>query len=99
MDDWVESRRRHVLANQQRQAAGEYAGGFLEVDEAAWRAEWRDHLDAVRSYFAGRDDFLEIDLGAEPRWDPLCQLLDCRRAIGPFPWVNRSGAVDEAVGS
>ena len=72
---------------------------FLEVDEVAWRDEWQEHVEAVRSYFSGRDDFLEIDLGAEPRWQPLCDVLGLPEPSKPFPWVNRSGAVERAVGS
>jgi GT2 family glycosyltransferase/glycosyltransferase involved in cell wall biosynthesis len=89
IDEWLESRRRHVEWNVRRRAAGEYEGGFLTVEEEAWRAEWKQHVDGVRSYFAGRTDFLEIDLTARPLWEPLCELLDIRVPRGPFPWNNR----------
>jgi len=95
VDEWVESRRRHVEANQRRQAEGSYTGGFLTVDEPAWRAEWSDHVDAVRSYFSGRDDFLEVDFGADARWGPLCQLLGVPQPSAPFPWANRRGSGDQ----
>ena len=75
-----------------RREAGEYDGDFLDVDEAAWRAEWDEHVDAVRAYFAGRDDFLEIDLTANPDWRPLCDLLGVPEPALPFPHVNRSQA-------
>ena len=66
VDEWIESRRRHVETNVRRQAAGEYTGMFVTVDEDGWREEWDEHVRAVRDYFAGRDDFLEIDLATDP---------------------------------
>ena len=73
VEEWVESRRRHVLANQAatrrrrlpRRLPRGRRGGMA-------RRSGNEHVEAVRSYFSGRDDFLEIDLGAEPRWQPLC---------------------------
>jgi hypothetical protein len=94
VDDWIESRRQHVESNVRRKAAGEYHGRFLTVDEAAWRAEWDEHTERVRAYFAGRDDFLEIDLTSSPRWDPICALLGVAEPANPFPWVNRSPSDD-----
>jgi glycosyltransferase involved in cell wall biosynthesis len=90
LDDWIESRRRHVESNVRRKAAGEYHGVFLTVEEAAWREEWEQHVAGARSYFAGRDDFLEIDLTAAPDWSPICDLLGAAEPTTPFPWVNRS---------
>jgi glycosyltransferase involved in cell wall biosynthesis len=89
IDDWIESRRRHVEANQARQAGGAYDGEFLTVDEPAWREQWEEHVARVRSYFAGRDDFLEIDLSDGGGWDPLCDLLGVAAPAEPFPWANR----------
>ena len=66
VDEWLESRRRHVERNQVRKAAGEYDGVFLEVDLDGWRAEFDGHCAAVRAHFAGRTDYLEIDLTDRP---------------------------------
>ena len=90
LDEWIESRRRHVEANQRRHAAGTYHGKFLEVDEPAWRAHWTRHVEGVRTYFAGRDDFLELDLIACPDWSPLCDFLGVARPATTFPWANRA---------
>lgn len=89
VDDWIDSRRRHVETNVRRKAAGEYTGTFLVVDEAAWRAECESHLRAVRRYFTGRPDYLELDLTATAGWQPLCSLLDVPIPIEPYPWANR----------
>jgi hypothetical protein len=92
VDAWVDSRRRHVERNQRLAAAGEYDGTFLVVDEPGWRAEWAAHVERARGYFAGRSDFLEIDLTIHHRWEPLCALLGVEAPAAEFPWVNRDPA-------
>lgn len=89
VEEWLDSRRRHVESNLRRKAAGEYGGTFVTIDEAAWREEWQQHVDKVRAYFAGRDDFLEIDIDQGPTWLPLCELLGVPEPADRFPWVNR----------
>jgi hypothetical protein len=89
VDDWIDSRRRHVETNIRRKDAGEYAGTFLVVDEPGWRAEWEGHLRAVRRYFTGRPDYLELDLATTAGWGPLCSLLDVPVPSEPYPWANR----------
>lgn len=88
-DDWIDSRRRHVERNLVRKAEGEYDGEFLTVEEDKWRREWTQHVDRARAYFAGRDDFLEIDITAGDGWGPFCRLLDQPEPQQPFPWENR----------
>jgi hypothetical protein len=90
VDEWIDSRRRHVEANQRRKAAGEYHGRFLTVDPDGWRAEWDEHVTRARRYFAGRDDFLELDITECRGWQPLCGFLGVREPDAPFPWVNRT---------
>lgn len=92
VDAWVDSRRRHVERNLARREAGEYHGRFVVVDEDGWRREWFDHVPRARRYFAGRDDFLEVDLTACAGWTPLCTLLDLPEPSVPFPWANRDRA-------
>lgn len=94
VDDWIDSRRRHVLTNQQRKAAGTYDGTFLEVDEPKWRAEWDLHMERVHGYFGARADLLELDVTADPTWGRLCRFLDRPEPDVPFPWLNR-GAAEE----
>ena len=64
----------------------------MVVDEEGWRRWWFDHVPRARRYFAGRDDFLEVDLAACTGWTPLCNLLDLREPSVPFPWANRDRA-------
>ena len=91
VNDWIDSRRRHVERNRRAHAAGRYHGTFLDIDVDRWRRSWARHLARARSYFAGRNDFLEIDLTASPEWGPLCDLLGIDRPEEPFPWANRHG--------
>jgi hypothetical protein len=88
VDQWIDSRRRHVENNLRRKAAGAYDGDFLVVDEEGWRAEWTAHVSQVRRHFGDRPDFLEIDLTRGAGWQPLCQLLGVPVPDAPFPWSN-----------
>jgi glycosyltransferase involved in cell wall biosynthesis len=92
LEEWIDSRRRHAEVNKRRQAAGEYGGTFVTVDEEAWRDEWAHHVDGARAYFRGRDDFVELDITNEPGWSPLCALLGTPEPGVPFPWENRDEA-------
>jgi len=89
VDQWIDSRRRHVERNVARRAAGDYDGTFLTVDEDLWREQWQRQVGRARRYFEGRRDFLEVDLTAGGGWGPLCGLLDVPEPSGPFPWANR----------
>jgi hypothetical protein len=95
LEEWLDSRRRHVEHNQRASAAGAYRGRYVVVDEAKWRAQWERHLEKVRGYFDGRPDFLEVDLTDDPRWEPLCTLLGVPEPAVPFPWANRDESLDD----
>lgn len=90
LDDWLDSRQRHVEKNQQMKAAGKYRGDLLEVDLDAWATEYRRHEVVVRAYFANRpDDLLVFDVAGGDGWEPLCEFLDKPVPETPFPWDNR----------
>jgi Sulfotransferase domain len=90
LDDWLDSRRRHVEKNQRKRAMGQYEGKFLNVNLEAWEAEYRHHEGAVRSYFANRPgDLLVLDIAAGQRWEPLCEFLGHPLPDEPFPWRNK----------
>lgn len=98
-DDWIDSRRRHVGRNVALAEQGRYTGDFLVVDEPKWTDEWDVHMRRVHEYFAGRDDFLEVDLTAAPEWGPLCSLLGVDPPTTAFPWSNRDQALHGGTGS
>lgn len=96
VDAWLESRKRHVENNIRKRDEGKYDGDFVVVDLDGWRAEWDAHLASVHEYFAGRDDFVEVDLTRDPGWEPLCELVDRPIPDTPFPWANRGRVESEA---
>jgi hypothetical protein len=97
VDEWLDSRRRHVERNIAKKEAGEYHSTFLVIDEEKWVREWEDHTQRVRAYFAGRDDFLEIDIIRNPRWEPFCEFLGVAEPEAQFPWANRGSAPPNAA--
>lgn len=93
IEDWVDSRRRHVERNRERQASGEYAGTFVDIEVDRWRALYSDHHRRVHDYFSGRDDLLTIDVTAGDGFDVLCPFLDRPVPSTPFPWRHRDSSV------
>jgi hypothetical protein len=92
IDDWLDSRRRHVERNQRMKEAGEYEGWFLNVDFDLWTHEYRRHEAVVRTYFADRPQDLLAFRPAEDGWEPLCDFLGRSVPDEPFPWENRDRA-------
>ena len=93
MDEWLDSRRRHVERNQRMKEAGEYNGPFLIVDLDTWATEYRRHEAVVRTYFASRPTDLLAFKPADSDWEPLCTFLGRAVPAGPFPWENRDREV------
>lgn len=89
LEKWLDSRRRHVENNQARKARGEYDGNFLVVEEDKWRRQYERHYSGVREYFAGRDDFIEVDITAGAGWAPFCTLLGVAEPKIAFPHSNK----------
>jgi hypothetical protein len=90
IDDWIDSRRRHVTKNIERRAQGLYDGSFLEIDETAWWHEYRNHHKRVRAYFAGRPgDLLVLDICGGDGYEDLCPFLELAPLDEPFPRKNR----------
>jgi hypothetical protein len=89
LDEWLDSRRRHVERNQQMKEAGEYDGSFLAVDLDTWASDFQRHEAVVRTYFAGRAGDLLAFRPADGDWEPLCSFLERPVPDVPFPWENR----------
>ena len=89
IEDWLDSRRRHVEKNAKLKEAGQYDGVLVEVNLDAWATEYRRHEAVVRAYFAGRpSDLLIFDVGVDG-WEPLCEFLGRPLPEEPFPWQNK----------
>ena len=65
----------------------------------AWLDAYTRHNEAVREYFAGRSDFLEIDVTRESGWEPLCSFLGQPVPRKPFPHVNKTKVSGKAAGN
>jgi hypothetical protein len=89
LDEWLDSRRRHVERNRQMLEAGQYEGVFLDVDLDSWAAEYRRHETVVRAYFANRPEDLLAFRPADADWEPLCKFLGHPVPDAPFPWENQ----------
>jgi hypothetical protein len=86
LDGWLDSRRRHVETNVERQSRGEYGGTFLVVDYPGWTSERTEHERRVREYFADRpNDLLVLDISGGDDWKALCTFLDVAIPDVPFP--------------
>jgi hypothetical protein len=93
LDQWLDSRRRHVEQNVAKQAEGRYDGIFVDVDYEAWTREYREHEAKVRAHFATRpDDLLVFDVAGGDGYEKLCPFLGVPVPDRPFPWRNRDVA-------
>lgn len=79
VDDWVNSRYLHRNGAYARAFAHHLGVGLGDLGDI-WRADWHAHLAGCRAHFAGRPEFVEIDIDeATPD--------DYRRAL---PWFDLS---------
>jgi hypothetical protein len=99
IDEWLDSRRRHVERNQRMKEAGEYDGPFLTVDLDTWVAEYRRHEAVVRTYFANRPRDLLCFRPADGDWSQLCEFLGRPVPEAPFPWENRDTSYLPSAGA
>ena len=97
IDDWLDSRRRHVERNQRNKESGSYDGHFLTVDPETWVLEYRRHEAVVRAYFAQRPGDLLAFRPADSDWGPLCEFLDRPAPDVPFPWENQDRVRSEGA--
>ena len=49
VDEWIDSRRRHVERNRERKERGEYDGTFLDIEPERWRRQFLEHHARSRS--------------------------------------------------
>ena len=93
VDDWIDSRRRHVERNRRLHAAGQYHGAFLDIEPDEWRQDFEEHYERVKRYFAGREDLLVLRIRDGDGYERLCPFLGVEPPEDPFPWSNRDRAV------
>lgn len=88
---WIASVRRHFGSEETPMRAWIYGHGAPAGHEDVYTQRYRRHnADALR-YFAGRADFLVMDLEAGDGWAKLCAFLGANAPEAPFPHCNRAG--------
>ncbi len=66
-----------------------------DLSKEAFLRGYEQHNRDVRGYFAGRDEFLELDVTAGLGWQPLCAFLGCAAPSSPFPHTNRQSYTED----
>ncbi len=84
LDDWLVSRMAHVLRNQLR------GRGWRSMDPEQDRRDWEQHNRAVREFFAGRQNFLELHICDGEGYEKLCPFLDLSQPAAAFPHKRRA---------
>jgi hypothetical protein len=93
IDEWIDSRRRHVERNRERKARGEYDGTFLAIEPDRWRHQFLAHHARVEEYFRGRDDLLVMRITEGDGYELLCPFLGRPALASSFPWSHRNPSV------
>jgi hypothetical protein len=93
VEEWLDSRRRHVLRNRERKSRGEYDGTFLEIEPDRWRAQFVEHHERVEDYFRGRDDLLVMRVTEGDGYELLCPFLGVPTSSEAFPWSHRNTSI------
>lgn len=66
-----------------------YGEGVLLGNEELYLQRYRQHNEAVKQYFMGRSDFIEMNLAAGDGWGKLCKLLGEPIPRKAFPHSNK----------
>jgi hypothetical protein len=92
LDDWLNSREKHVRKNQERKRKNPDEDiGWLKIDRTGWENEFNSHYNEINKYFEGRkDDLLVFDVTKGDGWEKLCPFLDLPIPTAPFPKKNVS---------
>ena len=90
IDRWSHSMVRHFADTPSDVMQWIYGVPYAKGNETRCREVYAAHNEAVRNYFAGRADFLEIDLERGASWKELCAFLGRPVPTQPFPHSNRA---------
>ena len=88
VDEWIDSRRRHIQRNPDTRMAQRYSNADFDDNRRSWRAEWYAHLDRVMTWFTGREDLLVLDICGGDGWNRLAPFVGCSIPHTPFPTEN-----------
>ena len=88
---WIASVARHLANRPDDVAQWIYGVPFPLGNEARYLQVYEAHNSGVRSHFANRpEDLLEINLEADPSWQPLCDFVGLPSPRRAFPQENRA---------
>ena len=93
IEDWINSRYQHVssiphLTKWQKKYPD---NPWYNLDVEAWKIEYEEHHNDVRSYFKDRpDDLLVFDLFGGDSWKELCDFLQVEKPKVDFPIENKA---------
>lgn len=95
LDSWLASAQAHLqtslAVDGQTHSVDRWAYGQDRPDAAVLCGRYLRHRGEVFDYFAGRRDFMALDLGQGNPWHPLCRFLGLPEPSIPFPHCNRGG--------
>lgn len=89
---WFESARRYFGAEQTPMRALIYGADAASPlgNEQLYIERFERHNQEVRGYFAGRDNFLELDVSHAGAHGALCRFLGHPVTSDPFPHLNQN---------
>lgn len=68
-----------------------YGKGSLKGNETLYLNRYKKHNDEAREWFKNRtEQFVELDIVAQPSWGPLCSFLHKPVPSTPFPHINKT---------
>jgi len=70
-------------------AVERWAYGTDVIDKEVFRKRYLQHEEDVLEFFAGRTDFLAMDISQGNPWQPLCEFLQLPVPKLAFPHLNR----------
>ncbi|MFW6281589.1 MAG: sulfotransferase family protein [bacterium] len=88
VDDWVESRKKHIKRNLKKNPNKQTE--WYKLSEEEWRKDWKNAHKMIYDYFKNKDNFLVINICEGEGWDKLCNFLKCEIPNKPFPHKNNS---------
>lgn len=92
-NSWYESMVNHFGGDDRRSYRWIYDGvGDPQENRALYLQKYRQHNRAVRNYFNGSDNFLEMRLPEDFNWNTLCGFLKCKVPYGQFPHANSASS-------
>ena len=86
---WLNSAAKHFKGNDIQLHEWLYGNGVLLGNEELYINRYRQHNREVKAYFAGRSDFIEMDLAAGDGWEKLCEFLAEPMPNKAFPHANK----------